>query len=29
MTGHLGDWVLGSGRTAEHLLVTYQPASRF
>jgi hypothetical protein len=29
MTGHLEDWVLGSGRTAEHLLVTHQPASSF
>jgi len=29
MTGHLEDWVLGNGRTAEHLLVTYQPASSF
>ncbi len=29
MTGHLGDWVLGSTTTARSRLVSYQPADRF
>jgi hypothetical protein len=29
MTGHLGDWVLGTGTAARYNWVTYQPASRF